>query len=197
MTVHQEEHTILEGLVSHGYAGIDKRSKMRYILNGIKTNVLDSVKTQILSNLDLRNDYARCIVLFKDYLAQTKADKNPELNISVVNSQQEGTERDPEKHKVEDQYYTMKEYHNLTPDQKKELKDLHDARGHNAKRAKKRYLKTQFATVAQQSTTMQTVANWIKAETAQGSPNSQDNHQEDTHMSQGTSNRNHPTLTWQ
>ena len=53
VTVHQEQHTILEGLVSHGYAGIDKRSKMCYLMNGIKTNVLDSIKAQILSNLDL------------------------------------------------------------------------------------------------------------------------------------------------
>ena len=102
MTVHQEQHTILEGLVSHGYAGIDEQSKMRYLMNGIKTNALDSIKTQILSNSDLRNDLARCIVLLKDYLAQTKANKNPELNISAVNSQHKGTEHDPKKCKIED-----------------------------------------------------------------------------------------------
>ena len=142
MTIHQEQHTILEGLVSHGYAGIDARSKMRYLLNEIRTNVLDSIKTQILSNSDLRNDFAQCIVLFKDYLAQTKANKNPKLNISVVNSHQEGTECDHKKHKVEDLYYTTKEYCNLIPDGKKEFKDLRDACGHNPKRAMKRSLKT-------------------------------------------------------
>ena len=73
MTVHQEQHTILEGLVSHGYAGIDEQSKTHYLMNGIKTNALDSIKTQIFSNLDLQNDFAQCVVLFKDYLAQTKA----------------------------------------------------------------------------------------------------------------------------
>ena len=31
VTVHQEQHTILEGLVSHGYGGIDERSKMRSV----------------------------------------------------------------------------------------------------------------------------------------------------------------------
>ena len=102
----------------------------------IKTNVLDSIKAQILSNSDLRNVFARCIVLFKDYLAQTKANKNPELNISAVNFHREGTECDSKKCKVEDQFYTMKEYCNLTPDQKKELKDLRDARGHNPKKTK-------------------------------------------------------------
>ena len=87
VTIRQEQHMILEGLVSHGYAGIDEQSKMHYLINRIKTNALDSVKTQILSNSDLRNDFARCVVLFRDYLAQTKANKNPELNVSAVNSQ--------------------------------------------------------------------------------------------------------------
>ena len=68
------------------------------------------------------------------YLAQTKANKNPELNVSAANSQREGTERDPKKRKVEDRYYTTKEYHNLTLDQKKELKDLRDAHGHSPKK---------------------------------------------------------------
>ena len=58
VTIHQEQHTILEGLVSHGYAGIDKQSKMHYIMNRIKTNTLDSIKAQILSNSDLRKDFA-------------------------------------------------------------------------------------------------------------------------------------------
>ena len=80
-------------------------------------------------------NFARCVVLFKDNLAQTKANKNPELKISAVNSHREETEHDSKKSKVEDRYYTMKEYHNLTPDQKKELNDLHDARGHNLKKA--------------------------------------------------------------
>ena len=197
VTIHQEQHTILEGLVSHGYAGIDERSKTRYLMNGIKTNMLDSVKTQILSNSDLQNDFARCFVLFKAYLAQTKANKNPELNVSAMNFQREGTECDPKKCKVEDRNYTTKEYCSLTLDQKKELKDLHDACGHNPKRAKKQSLKTQVATLGQQIATMQTAADGIKDGTAQGSSNSQDNHQEDTHTSQGTRNRNHPALTRQ
>ena len=64
VTVHQEQHTILDGLVQHGHAGIDECSKTRYMMNGIKTNVLDSVKTQILADTGLRNDFSRCIVLY-------------------------------------------------------------------------------------------------------------------------------------
>ena len=95
MTIHEEQHTILEGLVSHGYAGIDERSKMCYIMNEIKTNLLDSMKTQIISNLDLQNEIAQCIVLFKDYLAQTKVNRNQKLNIAAVNSHREGLNMTP------------------------------------------------------------------------------------------------------
>ena len=91
----------------------------------------------------------------------------------------------------------MKEYHNLTLDQKKVPKDLRDACGHNPKRAKKQSLKNQVAMLAQQIATMQTVADGIKAGTTQGSPNSQDNYKDDTNTSQGTSNHNHPALTRQ
>ena len=46
-TVHQEQHTFLDGLFQHGYAGIDEQSKTRYLMNGIKTIALDTVKTQL------------------------------------------------------------------------------------------------------------------------------------------------------
>ena len=42
----KDQHTILEGLMEHGYAGIDNRSKVRHLLDGIKTTSLDTVKTR-------------------------------------------------------------------------------------------------------------------------------------------------------
>ena len=53
-TLHKEQHTILEGLKEYGYAGMDEGSKTRHLLAGIKTTELDSVKTQILCNAELR-----------------------------------------------------------------------------------------------------------------------------------------------
>ena len=159
-----------------------------------QNNALDSVKAQILSNLDIQNDFAPCAILFKDNLAQTK-EKNPELNISAANSHQEGTEHDYKKCKDEHRYYTMNEYHNLTLDQKIELKDLHDARVHNPKKAKKRFLKNQVAALAQQIATMETVTDRIKTGNTQGSSKLQDNHRDNTNTSQGISNRNHPALS--
>ena len=53
-TLHKEQHSILEGLKEYGYAGMDEGIKTRYLLARIKTTTLDSVKTQILHNPELR-----------------------------------------------------------------------------------------------------------------------------------------------
>jgi heptaprenylglyceryl phosphate synthase len=51
INVHKSQHSIMEGLVEHGYTGIDPRSKVRYLLDGIKTDKFDSVsKTRIMSD---------------------------------------------------------------------------------------------------------------------------------------------------
>ena len=74
-TLHKEQHTILEGLKEYGYAGMDEGSRMRHLLALIKTTALDSVKTQILCNAELRQDFAKCVVLFKDYIMKAKVNK--------------------------------------------------------------------------------------------------------------------------
>ena len=55
-TLHKKQCTILEGLKEYGYAGMDLGSKTNYLFAGIKTTTLDSVKTQILCNAELRHD---------------------------------------------------------------------------------------------------------------------------------------------
>jgi hypothetical protein len=54
--IHVDQHQILNGLVQHGYSGIDERSKVRLLLNGIKTRSLDIVKTTIMADPTLRSD---------------------------------------------------------------------------------------------------------------------------------------------
>ena len=136
-TLHKEKHTILEGLKEYGYAGMDEGNKTRHLLAGIKTTALDSVKRQILYNAKLRQDYAKCLVLFNNYIMQTKVNKPQELNISSTTTK---TEIEQKKRKpqgrVEDKYYTIQEYKALSNEQKKELKDLRANRGHDAKRRK-------------------------------------------------------------
>ena len=80
-TMHKEQHAILEGLKEYGYAGMGEESKTRHLLAAIRTTALDSVKTHILCNAELRQDFAKCVVLFKDYIMQTKVNKPQELNI--------------------------------------------------------------------------------------------------------------------
>ena len=124
-TLHKEQHTILEGLKEYGYSWMDEGSKSRHLLVGIKTTALDSVKTQILCNAELRQDFAKCGVHFNAYIMQTKVNKPQELNISSAGTK---TETEQKKRKpqgrVEDRYYTIQEYKALSNEQKKELKDL-------------------------------------------------------------------------
>ena len=123
--MHKEQHTTLEGLKEYGYAGMDEGSKTRNLLAGIKTSALDSLKTQSLCNAELRQDFAKCAVLFKDYIMKTKVYKPQELNISstTTKTEIEQKKRRPQG-KVEGRYYTIQEYKALSNEQKKELKDL-------------------------------------------------------------------------
>ena len=64
------QHLILTNLVEHGYSRINERSKVRHLLDGIKTDKLDSVKTRIFSDEVLRNDFDASVSLFKDFIKQ-------------------------------------------------------------------------------------------------------------------------------
>jgi hypothetical protein len=84
--VHKQQHSIMEGLVEHGYMGIDPRLKVRYLLDGIKTDKFDAVKTRIMSDERLRIDFDSCVTLYQDYIRQTsklKAAANT-INISEL-----------------------------------------------------------------------------------------------------------------
>ena len=54
---HVDQHAILTGLVEHGYSSINDRFKVQHLMAGIKTKVLDPVKTQIMASAALRNDF--------------------------------------------------------------------------------------------------------------------------------------------
>ena len=98
-------------LKEYGYVGMDEGSKTRHLLAGIKTTALESVKTQILCNSELREDLTKCVVLFKDYIMQTKVNNPQQLNISsmATKTESEQKKRKPQG-RVEDRYYTIQEY---------------------------------------------------------------------------------------
>ena len=102
---------------------MDEGSKTRHLLAGIKTTGLDSVKTQIPCNAELRQDFAKCVVLFKDYIIQTNVHSPQELNISSTATKTE-TEQKKKKPQGKVRIGTIQEYNALSNEQKKELKDL-------------------------------------------------------------------------
>ena len=125
VNVHKQQHSIMEGLKEHGYTGIDPRSQVRYLLDGIKTDKFDAVKTRIMSDEKLRSDFDSCVTLYQDYIRQTSKTKtSATVNISEMKVCKRKFEA------VEDRYYTKKEYNSLTPEQKKDLASKRLKRGH-------------------------------------------------------------------
>ena len=68
VTLHKEQHHVLEGLEMHGYKGIDDRSKVRYLNDGIKTTKLDTIKATILVSADDRSNFDGCVNLYKNFI---------------------------------------------------------------------------------------------------------------------------------
>ena len=144
-----EQHEILNSLTKYGYSGIDDGSKVRYLLGGIKTKDLDPVKVQIMASPGLRQDYEGCVNLYQDYIAQ-HAPNQRDYNVSQVGSSKKdggskrrgggGVSFSDESLagvKVDDRYYTPKEYASLDPKQKAKLKTVCHECGHKPNKKKK------------------------------------------------------------
>ena len=58
---------VYAGLVN---AGLSERSKVRHLINGIKTYKLEMVKTQVLSTPALRSDFKGVVNLYQDMIHQ-------------------------------------------------------------------------------------------------------------------------------
>lgn len=158
---HVELYNIAQDLVPHGYSGIDNASRVRKLLTGIKTDTLDTVRTQILSDQKLSCDFDRCVNLFKDFIAQKKAMQKPNgsADIAAANaSSQSDSSRNGRRRRgnnsngdnggnrntrrrtgnanvsavnVEDRFYSPEEYAKLSQDQKKALHELRKKRRNN------------------------------------------------------------------
>ena len=142
--LHVDQHAILDGLKEQGYSGIDERSKVRLLINGILTKDLDTVKTQILSSSDLRNDFAKCVNLYQDFISQSTSNNLRTSNVSAVGrtNQRSGDFNDNSIEadmSVEDRYYTIKEYKALSAGKKKGLhlkRGKRDNKGSNGNKSK-------------------------------------------------------------
>ena len=133
---HVDQHQILQDLTRHGYSGIDPRSKVRYLIDGIKTKDLDNVKTRILSDETLRSDFDACVNLYQDFIKQTTKDEPRQSNISALgrgsgDREEQGGYDDVEPDmSVEDRYYNKTEYDKLSLAKKKGLSIKRKKRGH-------------------------------------------------------------------
>ena len=124
--VHISQFTVLQSLEQYGYKGIDARTRVCFLMAGIKMKDLDPVTTRIMSSPKLKLDFDSCS---HEPIPQLhpKPDRpggvNPALNITRVSTGDAGAED------VEDRYYTRAVYNKLTPDQKLALKRRREARG--------------------------------------------------------------------
>jgi len=109
---HLRQHLILETLVIHGYTRIDAGSKVRYLLNGIRCTALDAVRTRIMSDKDLSQDFARCVTLFKDFVKQSAQVNRAQLGIAAMTVTPGG-----EQPKGEDRWYSIDEWRALPEDE--------------------------------------------------------------------------------
>ena len=136
VTLHKEQHTILQGLKDYGYAGIDERTKVQKLLEGIKVEKLDVVKSQILSNAALRTDFDACVDLFNQFIAQQQSFARDVHLASVSTNATETSDSAPDM-SVADRYYNKDEYKKLTAAQKHGLKIKRAKRGHKSSPQKK------------------------------------------------------------
>ena len=120
---HLHQHLILEALMIHGYIGIDAGSKVRYLLAGIKCASLDAVRTRIMSDEYLSNDFARCVTLFKDFVKQSAQVNRAQLGIAAMTVTPGG-----EQTKGEDRWYSIDEWRALPEEEQATIRVARAAR---------------------------------------------------------------------
>ena len=65
MKIQKDQHYILEGIKAHWHAGIDPRSQVRHLIQGIKISYFDAVKAHIMATASLRTGYDGYVSLYK------------------------------------------------------------------------------------------------------------------------------------
>ena len=76
VTAHKEQHIILEGLTDHIYCGLDARTKVVCLLDGIQTDSLGAVKSNIMQDRKLRRYFERCVTFYKDFIKQSSGNQS-------------------------------------------------------------------------------------------------------------------------
>jgi hypothetical protein len=194
--------------------GINGRTKVRLLNQGIKTKELDVPKSQIMASAALRQDFDACTSLYKDFI-EANATINPTFNVSETATykgkpkdgkyanKRGGPKRrhdddDPEEEDVEDRYYSSKEYDKLTKGQKFSLKKKREGRG--GKRSKKESHDKRIASMKSKMESMERNISKLVASTAKVSFEDADDERSDSDSEsdkKSKSNRKHSALTRQ
>ena len=165
--LHKDQHAILEKLATdHDYAGIDPRSKVRHLLDGIKVPTLQHAKAAIYASAAHLNDFDRSVNLIQDLLAETSiwaGDRNVHIAAMQTNRKSGGGSGQAQAQSfggvqpdmsMQDVYYSSEEYKKLSNAQKLGLKLVREANGRgggkktkaNKNKGKKRNLKAVTST---------------------------------------------------
>ena len=124
---HQKQQQFLEGLVQYGYAGINEGSKVQYLNNSIKTNKLDSVWIMIMADPTLQISFSRTFNLYKDFIQWDLKQKVLWLTVAEMETNKDGSCTGSKK--IENQYYSFKEYAAMLHDNQYQLKKLQEEEG--------------------------------------------------------------------
>ena len=81
---------MLEDLTDAQYPGIDSRSKVKHLVDGIKTYALDTVKATIWASTTLRTYFEGTVDLFKKFIARQKTGSYGTNNSRAEYSTQHG-----------------------------------------------------------------------------------------------------------
>jgi hypothetical protein len=108
INVHTQQHSITEGLVRHEYTGIDPQSKVRFLLNSIKFDKFDAVKTRIMSDERLLSNFGACGTLYQDFIRQTSKSRTSSAMVTTSEVKVGGKRK--ASGAVEDRYCTKEKY---------------------------------------------------------------------------------------
>ena len=111
------QHNILKSLKEHGYTEIEQRSNGRYLTEGIMTTSIDSIKTRIMSDEILCQDFDGCIIFYKDFLKQSSADDRQSLGIASESTNNASCNKSV-MFSTEGRYYESNEWYTLSKNKK-------------------------------------------------------------------------------
>jgi hypothetical protein len=132
VNAHKRLHNVFDDLKALGHDGLCENAKVRRLMQGIHNRHLDFIKSQIISNRELYHDFDKAVMVYKDFILQSKhlfadGDHGSGVTIGAVDSRNKrkfegNTNWDTSDVEMELRHYSPEEYKHLTGPQKLKLK---------------------------------------------------------------------------